>query len=69
MIIWNVLLPVFLLVCLQRLQVSLAIESVNSYIAWDFSLVQGKMNLVRSKPFPPFSFDVHWYFFLIDGKF
>ncbi|CAA6661907.1 unnamed protein product [Spirodela intermedia] len=26
-------------------EVSLAIESVNSYIAWDFSLVQGKVNV------------------------
>ncbi|CAA0836177.1 Unknown protein [Striga hermonthica] len=26
-------------------EVSLTVESVNSYIAWDFSLVQGKMNM------------------------
>ncbi|MBA0855285.1 hypothetical protein Goshw_011529 [Gossypium schwendimanii] len=26
--------------------VSLTVESINSYIAWDFSLVQGKMNMV-----------------------
>ncbi|EOY03165.1 Uncharacterized protein TCM_017739 isoform 2 [Theobroma cacao] len=26
-------------------EVSLAVESINSYIAWDFSLVQGKMNM------------------------
>ncbi|KAG8374482.1 hypothetical protein BUALT_Bualt11G0137000 [Buddleja alternifolia] len=29
----------------QTHEVSLIVESVNSYIAWDFSLVQGKMNL------------------------
>ncbi|EOY03167.1 Uncharacterized protein TCM_017739 isoform 4 [Theobroma cacao] len=27
-------------------EVSLAVESINSYIAWDFSLVQGKMNML-----------------------
>ncbi|KAI5662874.1 hypothetical protein M9H77_22197 [Catharanthus roseus] len=27
-------------------EVSLCVDSINSYIAWDFSLVQGKMNLV-----------------------
>ncbi|TYI91552.1 hypothetical protein E1A91_D02G001200v1 [Gossypium mustelinum] len=26
-------------------EVSLTVESINSYIAWDFSLVQGKMNM------------------------
>ncbi|KAA0025747.1 hypothetical protein IC582_019846 [Cucumis melo] len=26
-------------------EVSLSVESINSYIAWDFSLVQGKMNM------------------------
>ncbi|KAL3826217.1 hypothetical protein ACJIZ3_022246 [Penstemon smallii] len=29
----------------QTHEVSLTVESINSYIAWDFSLVQGKMNL------------------------
>lgn len=27
-------------------QVILSVDSVNSYIAWDFSLVQGKINMV-----------------------
>ncbi|XP_038881965.1 uncharacterized protein LOC120073287 isoform X2 [Benincasa hispida] len=27
-------------------EVSLSVESINSYIAWDFSLVQGKMNML-----------------------
>ncbi|XP_021297840.1 uncharacterized protein LOC110426855 isoform X4 [Herrania umbratica] len=27
-------------------EVSLTVESINSYIAWDFSLVQGKMNML-----------------------
>uniref|UniRef100_A0A2N9F665 GOLD domain-containing protein n=1 Tax=Fagus sylvatica TaxID=28930 RepID=A0A2N9F665_FAGSY len=27
------------------MNVSFTVESVNSYIAWDFSLVQGKMNM------------------------
>ncbi|XP_062019064.1 uncharacterized protein LOC133735687 [Rosa rugosa] len=27
-------------------EVSLSVDSINSYIAWDFSLVQGKINLV-----------------------
>ncbi|XP_022861017.1 uncharacterized protein LOC111381464 isoform X1 [Olea europaea var. sylvestris] len=29
----------------QTYEVSLTVESINSYIAWDFSLVQGKLNL------------------------
>ncbi|KAL2500353.1 GOLD domain protein [Forsythia ovata] len=29
----------------QTHEVSLTVESINSYIAWDFSLVQGKLNL------------------------
>ncbi|KAF9680149.1 hypothetical protein SADUNF_Sadunf06G0091100 [Salix dunnii] len=32
-------------------EVSLSVESVNSYIAWDFSLTQGKMNMPMSRCF------------------
>ncbi|KAL2500365.1 GOLD domain protein [Forsythia ovata] len=32
----------------QTHEVSLTVESINSYIAWDFSLVQSKLNLVFS---------------------
>ncbi|XP_022761313.1 probable fructokinase-7 [Durio zibethinus] len=31
--------------CRYYTKVSLSVESINSYIAWDFSLVQGKMNM------------------------
>ncbi|RVW79587.1 hypothetical protein CK203_049987 [Vitis vinifera] len=30
---------------MSALMVSLMVESINSYIAWDFSLAQGKMNV------------------------
>ncbi|KAK6118161.1 hypothetical protein DH2020_048145 [Rehmannia glutinosa] len=33
-------------------EVPLTVESINSYIAWDFSLAQGKMNLDRASPTP-----------------
>ncbi|XP_021890051.1 uncharacterized protein LOC110808754, partial [Carica papaya] len=52
----------------RNYEVSLIVESINSYIAWDFSLVQGKMNMVLLLDIRSFlSFLIISFFFLRGG--